>query len=182
MPENAIPALRDFLVQRYDELKRRLARHLGNADLAGDALQDAWLRLESREEVDGVKNPGAYLMRMAVNIAIDYQRSRSKILSADEVDLLLEQPDPAPGPAETAEARSDLEELVAAIRAMPERRQQILLMVRWEHLPQQEVADRLGVSLRTIEHELRKAQDHCAKKTGRAKRSGGTRAHATEPD
>ncbi|WP_445289565.1 RNA polymerase sigma factor [Variovorax atrisoli] len=182
MPENAIPALRDFLVQRYDELKKRLARHLGNADLAGDALQDAWLRLESREDVDGVQNPGAYLMRMAVNIAIDYQRSRSKTLSADEVDALLEQADPAPGPAETAEARSDLADLVTAIRTMPERRQQILLMVRWEHLPQQEVADRLGVSLRTIEHELRKAQDHCAKKTGRAKRPGGTRAHATEPD
>lgn len=170
MPDNAIPALRDFLIQRYDELKKRLTRQLGNSDLASDALQDAWLRLESREDIGGVQNVGAYLLRMAVNIAVDYQRSRSRLLSTDEVEALLDQPDPSPGPAETAEARSELDTLVAVIQTMPLRRQQILLMVRWERLPQQEVAERLGVSLRTVEQELKKAHDYCAARTGR---SGG---------
>lgn len=168
MPENALPALRDFLVQRYDELKRRLTWQLGSAELAGDALQDAWLRLESREDDGQVKNPGAYLLRMAVNIAVDYQRSRSRLLTEIEVDALLEQPDPMPGPAETAEARSELEALLAVVQTMPPRRQRILLMVRWEHLPQQEVADRLGVSLRTVEHELKLAHNYCVERTSRA--------------
>jgi len=172
MPDNALPALRDFLVQRYDDLKRRLTWQLGSADLAGDALQDAWLRLESRDDSGEVKNPAAYLLRMAVNIAIDYQRSRSRLLSETEVEVLLEQPDPMPGPAETAEARSELNALLEVIRTMPLRRQQILLMVRWEHLPQQEVADRLGLSRRTIEQELKIAHDYCVERTERPRSTG----------
>ncbi|WP_240648034.1 RNA polymerase sigma factor [Pararobbsia silviterrae] len=162
------PALREFLVQRYDDLKRRLTRHLGNAELASDALQDAWLRLESREDLGPVRDMGAYLMRIAVNIAIDHQRSRSRVLSAEEIEGLLEHPETSPGPAQVAEARSDLDALVKIIQTMPERRQRILLMVRWERLPQQEVADRLGVSLRTVEQELRKAHDFCATRLSRS--------------
>jgi RNA polymerase sigma factor (sigma-70 family) len=165
MPDNAIPALRDFLVQRYADLKQRLTRQLGSAEMASDALQDAWLRLESREDIDTVQNMGAYLIRMAVNIAIDYQRSNSRLLTAEEVDTLVDLPDPMPGPAETAEARSELNALIEVMQSMPQRRQQILLMVRWEGLPQQEVADRLGVSLRTIEKELKLAHDYCAART-----------------
>ena len=162
MPDNAIPALRDFLVQRYADLKQRLTRQLGSAEMASDALQDAWLRLESREDIGTVRNMGAYLMRMAINIAVDYHRSNSPLLTAEEIDPLVDLPDPMPGPAETAEARSELNALIEAMKLMPQRRQQILLMVRCEGLPQQEVANRLGVSLRTIEKELKLGHDYCA--------------------
>lgn len=169
MPDHSILALRDFLVQRYDDLKQRLTRQLGSADAAGDALQDAWLRLESRENIDAVQNIGAYVMRMAVNIAIDHQRSNSRLLTADELDSLLDETaDPMPGPAQVVEARSDLDELVSVIETMPLRRQQVFVMVRLEGLPQLEVAERLGVSLRTVEKELKLAHEYCASRTGRS--------------
>jgi RNA polymerase sigma factor (sigma-70 family) len=180
MSDTALPVLRNFLVQRYDDLKRRLARHLGSTDAANDALQDTWLRLESREAIGAVQNPGAYLMRMAVNIAVDHQRSHSTKLSATELDELLEIPDAAPGPAETAESRRELDALVAVMQQMPLRRQQILMMVRWEGLPQREVAERLGVSLRTIEQELKKAHDFCAVRTGRPLRPVQSRKSAAD--
>src|ERR1700759_4188381 len=133
MPDHSILALRDFLVQRYDDLKQRLTRQLGSADAAGDALQDAGLGLESRENIDGVQNIGAYLMRMAVNIAIDHQRSNSRLLTADELDSLIDvTPDPTPGPAHVVEARSELDELAKVIETMPLRRQQVFVMVRLE--------------------------------------------------
>jgi RNA polymerase sigma factor (sigma-70 family) len=166
MPENAIPALRDFLVQRYDDLKLRLTRHFGSAEMAGDALHDVWLRLESRD-VSGVQDIGAYLMRMAINIAIDRQRSNGLLLNAEELDALVELPDPTPGPAQLTEARSELAVLVAAMEKLPLRRQKILVMVRWEGLTQREVAERLGLSLRTIEKELRKAHEHCVRHAGK---------------
>ena len=162
MPETAVPALRDYLVTRYADLKRTLARRLGSTDLAGEALQDTWLRLESRDDIDGVRDPFSYLLRTAVNVAYDQQRSQSRLVSAAEIeDLLDEQADPTPGPAQTAEARSELAALAAAMALLPERRRRILMLVRWEQLPQREVAARLGVSLRTVEQDLKKAHDFC---------------------
>ena len=58
--------------------------------------------------------------------------------------------------------------LAALIARMPARRRQVLVMVRWEHLPQREVAARLGISLRTVEKELKDAHDFCAARMGRA--------------
>ncbi len=160
--DTAIPALRDYLVTRYADLKRTLARRLGSADLAGEALQDTWLRLESRDDIEGVRDPFSYLLRTAVNVAYDQQRSQSRLVSADEIEELLnEQSDPTPGPAQTAEDRSELVALQAAMEQLPERRRRILMMVRWEQLPQREVAIRLGVSLRTVEQDLKKAHDFC---------------------
>lgn len=168
MPENALPALRNFLVARYDELKQRLARRLGNAEQAGDALQDTWLRLESRDDIDGVRDPASYLLRMAVNLAYDQLGRHGRLATRDEIDALLDEaPDPAPGPAQIAEDRSEMAALAALIARMPPRRRQVLVMVRWEQLPQREVARRLGISLRTVEKELKDAHDFCAVRMGR---------------
>jgi len=169
VPETAMLVLRDLLLLRYGDLKRRLTRRLGCTELAGDALQDTWLRLESREPVENLRDPVAYLMRTAINAAYDQQRNQTRLVSASEIEAVLEdEPDSAPGPAETVAARAELEALMAAMERLPERRRQILVMVRWEHLPQREVAERLGVSLRTVEQELKKAHDYCAARLGRS--------------
>jgi RNA polymerase sigma factor (sigma-70 family) len=161
MSEEVQIVLRNFLLQRYDNFKRRLTRVLGSEELAGDALQDTWLRLERTEGLGAVQSPSAYLMRMAVNIAVDAQRSQSRMLSAEEVEALIEMPDPAPGPAQTAEDRSEMEALFKAMQRLPARRREILILVRWEGLAHREVAERLGVSLRTVEHELKRGHDFC---------------------
>jgi RNA polymerase sigma factor (sigma-70 family) len=162
MTENTLPALRNFLLQRYDDLKRSLTWQLGSAERAGEALHDTWLRLESRGEIEGIQDVRAYLMRMAVNIAIDQHRSESRLLDAEEIDTLLTLPDPAPGPEQTTVARAELDILVEALKALPLRRRKILIMVRWEGLTQPAVAKKLGVSLRTVEKELKTAHDFCA--------------------
>lgn len=162
MTENVLPALRAFLLQRYDDLKRTLTWKLGSAEHASDALHDTWLRLESRDEISGVHDIGAYVMRMAVNIAIDQHRSQGRLLEADDIDELLGLPDPAPGPEQTTLARAQVDALVEAMKELPPRRRKILTLVRWEGMTQPEVAKRVGVSLRTVEKELKAAHDFCA--------------------
>ncbi|MEX7329343.1 RNA polymerase sigma factor, partial [Pseudomonas aeruginosa] len=56
--------LRSFLADRYDDLKQRLSRRLGSAELAGDALQDTYVRLGRAEVAGAVQSPAAYLFRM----------------------------------------------------------------------------------------------------------------------
>lgn len=170
MADSGRAMLRDFLLERYSHLKFLLSRRLGNPDLAGDALQDIWLRLEnhgSGEAIEPVQNPGAYLYRMAFNAAIDQQRAEDRRLSVGEVETMLDLVSPAPGPAEVAEANSELDALIRAMEQMPTRRRDILLAVRLEGTPQRELAERFGISLRLVELELQRAQEHCAAKLGR---------------
>lgn len=160
MSNDASPILLDYLNKSYVSLKRRLTRVLGNADLANDALHDTWVRVKGKDDRRPMEQPGAYLMRVATNIAVDIQRRQRRSLSGDDIDALLEEmADPAPGPERVTEVRSDLEALTAIMDRMPERRRLVVVMVHWEGLPQKEVASRLGVSLRTVEYELKRAHD-----------------------
>ena len=164
MTENVLPLLRSVLIERYEQIKHGLTIQLGNVEVASDALHEVWLRLQRGSHVAGpVVNPQAYLVRMGVNLAIDVRRTQSRMLSAEDLQELMHViPDSAPGPAQVTESLSEMEALMAAVNQMPARRREILILVRWEHWPQREVAKRLGVSLRTVESELKTAQEYCA--------------------
>ncbi|ATD62477.1 MAG: RNA polymerase sigma factor [Janthinobacterium svalbardensis] len=139
--------LLNYLGKHYTSIKQRLTRKLGNAEDAGDALHDTWLRLKGSEAQGPIQNPGAYLSRMAINIAVDVQRRHSRLLSGDNIDALLEEMvDPAPGPARTAEIRSDLDGLFQLLDRMPERRRAVALLVHAEGVTQKEAAQRLATS------------------------------------
>lgn len=159
--------LRSFLADRYDDLKQRLSRRLGSAELAGDALQDTYVRLGRAEVAGAVQSPAAYLFRMAFNVAMDRQRAEKRRLAHNEVQDLLHLVDDAPGPSQIAEARFEIEALEKAIAELTPRRRVILLAARLQGMPQREIASRLGVSLRLVEKELRLAQEHCTRKLGK---------------
>jgi RNA polymerase sigma factor (sigma-70 family) len=161
MSEDAQLILLYYLSKRYANLKLRLTRMLGNGDLASDALHDTWLRLKGKDDYGPIQSPGAYLVRMAVNIAVDTQRRQSRAVSVDDVDaVLVEMADPAPGPAHVAEARSDLDALLKVVDRMPERRRACFFLVHSEGLTQKEAATHLGIPLRAVEYELRCAHSY----------------------
>lgn len=161
MTDDAQPVLLDYLTRRYADLKRRLTRVLRNAELAGDAMQDTWLRLQSQGEASAdIKSPHAYLLRMAANAAMDIRRRHGQSLPHEDIAALMEMADAAPGPAHSAEARSELDAVVGFLNRLPARQREVIVLVRWEELPQKEVARRLGVSLRTVELDLRRAHDY----------------------
>ncbi|ALS61376.1 RNA polymerase sigma factor [Pandoraea norimbergensis] len=162
MTEEVRLALMAYLSKRYGDLKRHLVRSLRNPELAEDALHDTWLRLTRLEDQETVLNPHGFLLRMATNIAINHLRSHSQQASASDIDEILEMPDPAPGPEQTADARAEMEALMRVIGRLPQRRRDVLLLVRWEGMPQKDVAAHLGVSVSVVEHELRRAQAFCA--------------------
>ena len=91
--------------------------YLGSEDLAGDSLHDVWLRLATSQAAE-VRNPGAYVFRMACNLAVDGLRQgwREVGQDGDDAGLLA---DDAPGPAQVAEARSELLSCMRALQACP---------------------------------------------------------------
>ena len=162
-----IMILRALLLADYIDLDRRLTRRLGSADLASDVLHETYLRLEGIKEIGPVRSPKAYLFRIALNIANDRRRAESRRLTADEVDCLLDIPDDRPDAARVIEDRSEVNLLGRAIAELPERRRQVLILSRIEGLPNREIAERLGVTVRTVETDLKQAIEHCAERLKR---------------
>jgi RNA polymerase sigma-70 factor (ECF subfamily) len=162
MNDNNITALRDLLLADYGDLNRRLTRRLGSADLASDVLHETYLRLERINEIGPVLNPKAYLFRIAINVANDRRRAENRRLTTEEADCLLEIPDHRPDAARVIEDRSEVALLRRVIAKLPERRRQVLFLSRVDDLPNREIAERLGITVRTVETDLKQAIEHCA--------------------
>jgi RNA polymerase sigma-70 factor (ECF subfamily) len=167
MTETTLEALRQLLVQGYDELKARLTQRLGSSELAGDAMQDTWLRLQHAEAVGVVRNPTNYLFRIALNIARDRLSADRRLLSAVEIERLLDLADNAPDPARVTEDRADLRVVEALLAELSPRQREILAAARLDDLPRREIAKRLGISLSLVEKELKLAHEYCLARRGR---------------
>jgi RNA polymerase sigma factor (sigma-70 family) len=155
-------ALQQLLLLRYGDLKARLTRHLGSADLAEDALHDTWLRLVRGGELAQVHSPDTYLLRTAINMARDRLRSDNRRVTTSDAKVLLGIVDPAPDAARSVEDRSDLRLLLVVMAELPARQKAILLAARLDGLGRREIARRFGVSVRFVHRELQAAQDYCA--------------------
>src|SRR5262249_46588119 len=101
MSETTLGALRQLLLDRYDEIKTRLALRVGSTDLASDALQDTWVRLSLGEPLGPVRSLENYLFRIVFNMVQERRRSERRLLSAVEVENLLSLADELPDPAQT---------------------------------------------------------------------------------
>jgi RNA polymerase sigma factor (sigma-70 family) len=174
MTEAGWTTLQQRLLTRYAVFKKRLTKYLGSADLAGDILQDTWLRLERGGELSTVHSPDNYLYSMAVNIARNHIQAENRRLSTPEIETLLEVEDEAPDPARVLESRSDLQALVAIIGELPGRQQAILLAARVDGLSRREIARRFGVSVRFVQRELHEAQVYCVERSRRLTESSFT--------
>jgi RNA polymerase sigma factor (sigma-70 family) len=160
--------LRRFLVSGYDDLRTRLTRRLGSADLASDALQETYLRLDSTGELAPVKRPQPYLFRIATNIALKRMEADRRTVSLDDMRAALGIPDETPSPERIVEDRSEIELFQKALSELTPRRREILLASRLDGVMLREIAARMDVSQRLVEIELKHALAHCALRLGRS--------------
>ncbi|WP_445658373.1 RNA polymerase sigma factor [Achromobacter sp. NCFB-sbj8-Ac1-l] len=160
--------LRRLVAERYEALRRQVARRLGGAsDLAGDALHDAYLRLSARDDLDEVRHPQTYLVNTAVHVAIDRIRQDVRLLSESEVSEFFDVQDDAPGPAGIAESRSDMDHMFKALDALTPRQRDILIAARVAGLSRPDLAKRWGISVRLVGRELQTAHEHCVRAMAR---------------
>jgi RNA polymerase sigma-70 factor (ECF subfamily) len=95
-------------------------------DIAQEICHEAFLRLwQHRSRLGEQANERAWLMRVAMNLAIDHRRSLLTILRHRGSEA------PSPDPAATALAQIDREEMRRALRRLP-RRERALLALRFE--------------------------------------------------
>lgn len=154
--------LRDLLISNYDVLARRLVRRVGSIEQAYDVLQETYLRIERVGSVEDMRNPQSYLFKMALNVAADLQRAENRRLTSYEVDDLLSIPDDRPTPLQIVEDRAELELLQKALSELPARRRDIFTQARVFGASNTDLALKHGVTVRTIQLEIKSALEHCA--------------------
>ncbi len=169
--------LRSQLTESYEDLVKRLTWRLGSRDFAYEALHETYVRLGRVAEATPIQSPKDYIFRVAINVAKDRQRAENYRVSAAEVDAVLDIDDETTGPDRIAEARSDIEAFRRALAELPPRPREVLRSISIDGARPQDVADRLHVSLRTVESDLKRALTHCANSLGRnlVQRLGGPR-------
>ena len=137
-------------------LRRYLARLLGNTTEAQDVAHDAYLRVYPKVQDKSAVNPEAVLYTTARRLAIN-QLKRRQITPISTSPPSEYAPSPEPGVVQQVMARQELAQLEAAIAQLPEGCRAVLLLRKIELLSHQEIADRLGIAVSTVEKQHARA-------------------------
>ncbi|CAB3737996.1 MULTISPECIES: RNA polymerase sigma factor [Achromobacter] len=175
-------SLRALFLERYNDFRNQLRRRLGSDDLAHDAMQEAFLKVNDLPASSSIQQPAAYLFRVALNIAEDQRRRDSRLLTGVEISELIHLADEAADPARIAQGRNQIDAFQRALQKLPERTQQMVLAARVHELPHAEIARRYGVSERIVSKELKRALDHCAQELLAAGQASGNGTSAASRD
>ena len=151
-----MPSVRSFFDEWYPTLVRSLRRRLGDADLAEDIAQEAFVRLLDHQPT----NPRAWLFTVAVNLVSDHTRSAAGRARR----LALVDRDGARGDAPDAVlARADLVQEVHATLARLSERDRTLLLLHHGGYSYAEVAERIGVAPSSVGPLVTRAQRRFAR-------------------
>ncbi|WP_260596877.1 RNA polymerase sigma factor [Sphingomonas endolithica] len=146
-----------FLANR-DKLLRFLAS-LGASD-AEDLLHELWLRIQSAP-MGPVAAPLPYLYRAAHNLMLDRHRSARQTAGRERAWSVAavgdQERSDEPGADRILIAREQASKANAALLAVGERAARIFRRHRLDGVEQRVVAAEMGVSLSTVEADLRKA-------------------------
>ena len=123
-------------------------------DLAQELFVDLW---NKREQLDIHTSLRAYLRRAAVNKALNYIKATRRI-QLDDAEDLGHLPDLSESDVQKQEQQDTLEDaLHTAIDALPEKCRLVFNLSRFEQLSHREIAEKLGISVKTIENQITKA-------------------------
>ncbi len=120
-----------------------------------DVIQEMYARIASLPSLDAIKHPLQYASQTASAIVIDHMR-RSRIVSINAAGTLeqLEISAPEASPEQQLEFRQEIAIVAQSLAQLPERTRDVLIMRRVEGLSQQETADKLQISVKTVEKHM----------------------------
>lgn len=147
-----------FLAQRTP-LLRTLERMVNNPSTAEDLLQETYLRVTRALSERTVEHLEPFVFQTARNLALDHLRARriqSRTLLDDvPLEVVHNVVAPQSSAEDAAHAERMLERLNISLQALSPRQQQIFILNRLHGHSYQDIAERLGVSLSTVQKELR---------------------------
>lgn len=161
MTRRGFQSLTQAVEAYYEDLRRFVRRRTGSASLADDVVQDTWIRARTSAAAMP-QNPRAYVFRIAGNLAVDHlRRHGTRSDGAADSSLAEQVASDAPSPEMAVSARQELAILEAAVQELPEKRRIVFILYRGHGLTMRQIADRLGISEKTVEKQIGRAMVHC---------------------
>jgi RNA polymerase sigma-70 factor (ECF subfamily) len=145
------PLLRSWLRARFSSLR----------DI-DDVVQESYLKVLRARGAGRIDHPKAYLFNTARNAALDRVR-RDQIISFErltdlETSFVFEDDG---SHRSTADLELELELLAAAVRALPSRCREVLVLRKYHGLSHEEIAARLGITRNTVNAQITAAMIRC---------------------
>ena len=135
-----VPALYDV---HWRSLVRLAVLLVDDVASAEDVVQDAFVALHRRSE--GLRDPdaaAAYLRASVVNLSRSVIRRRQ----VARKHLKVAEPEATPGADEHVILREEHRQTLAAVRQLPPRQREVLILRYWSGLSEREIAQTLGIS------------------------------------
>jgi RNA polymerase sigma-70 factor, ECF subfamily len=148
-------------LQSYEKLFRELfkplcgfsMKYVGDLDEARNLVHEVFITVwEKYDTLPPDTNFRSYLFTSVRNRSLNYLRDKKKHITLDHVA------ENTFSESDTTLEASELEkEIETAIHSLPEKCRQIFKMNRVEGLKYAEIADKLGLSIKTVEAQMSKA-------------------------
>ncbi|MGN0188840.1 MAG: RNA polymerase sigma factor [Candidatus Cryptobacteroides sp.] len=123
---------------------------------AKDAVQDLYLKLwKSRTSLSGISNPKAYCITLLKNICIDTIRRRSRLT----IPEIIPERDDGMYQEKRILAKERLANVLGAVKSLPERQREVLILRTVEGLDYKEIEEKTGtngIMLRVLLSKARK--------------------------
>ncbi|MCP1626745.1 sigma-70 family RNA polymerase sigma factor [Pseudomonas nitroreducens] len=137
-----------------------LRGRLGNAADAADLAQDTFLRVLLRPERAELHTPRAFLRTVARGLVIDHWRRQE--LERAYLDSIAHLPEAQVPSAEDRHTILQLLENIARLLdGLKPKVRSAFLLAQCEGLPHAQIAEELGVSVRSVERYIAEALFHC---------------------
>jgi RNA polymerase sigma-70 factor (ECF subfamily) len=135
-------------------------KYVKDIDTAKEIVQDAFLSMwEKRDTIDLDRPVKSYLTMIIHNKCTNYLRDNRKFDSNIlEIENLLDVPEyESTDSLVTDELK---EKIDSALNDLPEKCREVFVLNRYENLKYQEIAEKLQISVKTVETQMSKALQH----------------------
>lgn len=149
-------AFGELILRHQDSLVRFVARMVGDASLAEDAAQEAFLRAWQRlHTFDRRRSFRNWIFSIAAHHTLDLLRWEPPATEVDPGTLA----EDVPGPESQVESRERRRMVRQAVLALPPAARAVLVLREYEGLSYGEIASALGIPLGTVMSRLNYARN-----------------------
>lgn len=156
----------EALYRKYSQaLHRFLARCHVQRDDVQDIVQETYCRVLNSGELERIRYPRAFLLRVARNVALNAAKHRRTAGDYDAVDVSdVELEDGQPSPYRRLKAEQELTIVRSALTELSPKCREVFVLNRFEYRTYGEIAQELGLSVSMIEKYVSQALAHLRKR------------------
>ncbi len=153
--ENGSKGLELIFKEYYETMCLTALRITKERSLAEDIVQEVFYELFRKRETVQIQSLVGYLKRSVYNRSLNKIKSHKEIFDSD--DLNIELSDNSANSQEELEFQELESYLNDVIDRLPEKCRLVFILNRFEELSYKEVAQRLDISVKTVENQMSKA-------------------------